>query len=109
MGITGTVGSSKRYAEHYDQITRERLAAAPSTPCTLPQQAYGPQKIEWVPTGSARPPVWVWLSWPDRPAERVAAFAAGWNDRVTIIAWDGPRGEQTTVVWRNAVTKRTAS
>jgi hypothetical protein len=72
-------------------------------PCTLPAEAYGPQPIEWA---QKRAPVWAWISWPHKAAERVAAWATGSNDRVVIVAWDTDRGERNTVVWRNAVTRR---
>jgi hypothetical protein len=44
----------------------------------------------------------------DRPPERIPAFAKGWNDRVVVIASDGPGGAVDPVVWRNAVTHREA-
>lgn len=59
--------------------------------------------------GEEPTPVWAWISWPDRPAERIAAFARGWNDRVVNVSWYGPRGEVDCVVWRNAVTHRSAA
>lgn len=49
----------------------------------------------------------IWVSWPHKPAERVAAIAHGWNDRVVVVHWMSPAGELNTVVWRNAVTRRT--
>ncbi len=97
------VTTNRRYSEHYDQMRAEHAAQSPARPCTLPASAYGPTKIEWI---RPHPPVWAWITWPDRPAERIAAFATGWNDRVVIVKWYGPRGEQDTVVWRNAVTRR---
>ena len=72
-------------------------------PCTLPAEAYGPRPIEWMPK---REPVWAWVSWPHKTAERLPAWATGANDRVVIVAWDTDRGERNTVVWRSAVTRR---
>lgn len=93
--------TNRRYADAVDQrdtgIDRTR-------PVTLPQQAYGPQEIEWV---RKRPPVWAWVQWPDKPAERIPAYAHGWNDRVVVITWQALGGERSCVVWRNAVTRRT--
>ena len=100
------MGTSKRYAEHYDQLMRDRLDEVRVAACTLPEAAYGPEPIEWVAKGTPRPAVWAWISWPHKPAERTAAFAAGWNDRVVIVVWNGDRGELSAVVWRNAVTRR---
>lgn len=100
------MGTSRRYADYYDRKSAEKLAAMPSPPCTLPQQAFGPSPIEWVQQGETRPCVWVWISWPDRVAERVPAVAVGWNDRVVVVEWDTDRGTRNVVVWRNAVTKR---
>ncbi len=72
-------------------------------PCTLPAAAYGPQPIEW---HNDPAPVWAWVSWPHRATERLEAFARGWNDRVVIVEWTADRGTLSTVVWRNAVTRR---
>ena len=97
---------NRRYEAHYDALNDQRIAQASSRPLTLPAAAYGPNRIEWVPVGRSAPAVWVWVSWPDRPAERMPAFAKGWNDRVVVVAWDGPGGAIDTVVWRNAVSRR---
>lgn len=97
------MGTSKRYSEYYDRQAAARLAEAPPAPCTLPQQAYGSNPITWT---KKRPPVWAWITWPHQPAERIPAFATGWNDRVVIIEWNTTRGTRNTVVWRNAVTHR---
>jgi hypothetical protein len=101
------VTKNRRYEDHYDALNDARRSAASPTPCTLPQQAYGPEPLEWA--RSSKPPVWAWLTWPDRPASRVEAFAVGWNDRVVIVEWDGEGGMRRTVVWRNAVTRRSAT
>lgn len=95
-----------RYEAHYDALSDQRVADAAPRPTTLPQQAYGPEPIEWIPPGHSKPAVWAWVSWPDRPAERIEAFATGWNDRVVIVEWYGSGGVTDTVVWRNAVTRR---
>jgi len=78
-------------------------AAASVAPTTLPTPAYGPQPVEWFDPPR---PVWAWVSWRDRPAERVACLATGANDRVVVleVACDG--GHWAPVVWRNAVTVR---
>ena len=72
-------------------------------PCTLPAAAYGPHALEWT---RERQPVWAWITWPHRPAERLAGWVMAANDRVCVVAWDTERGERNTVVWRNAVTRR---
>jgi len=95
-----------RYEAHYDTLNDRRIAHANARPCTLPAQAYGPHPIEGVQHGQSKPPVWAWVQWPDRPAERIPAFASGWNDRVVVVEWTGPGGTRDTVVWRNAVTRR---
>ena len=41
-----------------------------------------------------------------RMAERIAAHATGWNDRVVCVEWIGDRGTVNTMVWRSAVTRR---
>lgn len=98
------MGTSKRYAEHFDRLAAERITAAEPAPCTLPQQAHGPQSIQWV--RERRPPVWVWVTWPQKPAERLPAFATGWNDRVVVAELTGEAGTRSVVVWRNAVSHR---
>jgi len=100
------VTKNRRFEAHYDELNDRRMAESPARPLTLPAQAYGPQPIEWVQPPRSKPPVWVWVQWPDRPAERIAAFASGWNDRVVIVEWSGSGGTRDTVVWRNAVTRR---
>ncbi|GAA1953431.1 hypothetical protein GCM10009816_12510 [Microbacterium aquimaris] len=82
-----------------------QLVLANVAPCTLPSDAYGPVPMEWV---SPRVPVWAWVSWPHRAAERVAGWATGWNDRVVAVAWETDRGERSTIVWRSAVSRRSA-
>lgn len=100
---------NRRYEARYDALNDMRIADAAPRPTTLPQQAYGPRPLEWVRRGEDKPAVWAWVSWPDRPAERIEAYAAGWNDRVVIVEWYGPGGIMDTVVWRNAVTRRRPS
>ncbi|GAA5198466.1 hypothetical protein [Microbacterium jejuense] len=97
---------NKRYEAHYDALNDRAIANAPAGPVTLPASAYGPKEIQWVRGGESKPAVWVWVSWPDRPAERIAGFARGWNDRVVNVEWETPRGTIETMVWRNAVTRR---
>ncbi|MDZ8170641.1 hypothetical protein [Microbacterium xanthum] len=80
-----------------------QLVLANVAPCTLPADAYGADPMRWAAT---RVPVWAWVTWPHRAAERVAGWATGWNDRVVAVAWETDRGERNTVVWRSAVTRR---
>ncbi|MDN8548683.1 hypothetical protein PUW81_006130 [Microbacterium sp. NM3R9] len=101
------MGTNKRYADAIDRRSAEHLQRTLMRipPCTIPMQAYGPRELEW-PTDW--PTVWAWISWPHKPAERVAAVARGWNDRVVVVFWTSEAGELNTVVWRNAVTRRAA-
>lgn len=87
------------------RVSDEMIARAASSvsPLTLPVQAYGPQPVEWF---DAPRPVWAWVSWRDRPAERVACVATGANDRVVVLEVPTSGGHWTPVVWRNAVTVR---
>lgn len=89
------------------KVTREKLqrTLAREAPCTLPQQAFGPQSIEWF---TDRRPVWVWITWRDRPAERLPGWARGANDRVVMVAVDVAGDHWEPVVWRNAVTVRSS-
>lgn len=80
------MGHNRRYEAQYDALNDGRIAAAAAAPITLPVQAYGLQPIEWVPHGNG-PEVSVWVSWANRPATRIRATAAGWNDRVVIVEW----------------------
>ena len=100
------VTKNRRYEAHYDALNDRRIAEAEQRPCTLPSSAYGPQPIEWA--DRSRPAVWAWITWPHKIAERVPAFATGWNDRVVIVEWETDTGTRSTVVWRNAVTRRVA-
>lgn len=100
---------NRRYESTYDALNDQRImqAAAQLAPCTLPQQAYGPEPIQWV---RGRPPeVWVWITWRDAPASKIPAVADGWNDRVVVVGWEAPGGRRSVVVWRNAVTRRQAA
>lgn len=99
---------NRRFEAHYDALNDVRIAeAAASTgkPVTLPTRAYGPAPIEWAPRGQDVP-VWVWIQWSDRPAERISALARGWNDRVVFVEWETMGGRRDTVVWRTAVSRR---
>lgn len=91
------MGSTK-VSEQMLEVVLDAIA-----PCTLPLAAYGPQPIEW---HSEPVTVRAWVSWPHRAAERVEAVARGWNDRVVVVEWYSDRGTLSTVVWRNAVTRR---
>lgn len=31
---------------------------------------------------------WAWTTWRDAPATKIPAVAAGWNDRVFVVAWE---------------------
>lgn len=97
------MGTNRRYADQIDERNRERLLNAPPSPMTLPMQAFGPREIEWT---QARPPVWVWVQFPDRPAERRKGYVKGHNDRVCVVWVDGLGGGWEIVVWRNAVSHR---
>lgn len=105
---TLAVTKNKRYEAHYDRLNDQRIQQAVTRPsaATLPPPAWGPATIQWV-RDVPRPPVWVWISWRDGVATRIAAWATGWNDRVVVVAWEGEGGERDTVVWRTAVSKRT--
>lgn len=101
------MGTSKRYAAHYDELNRQRLAEsdADNHPITIGQDAYGAQPITW--ERERKPEVWAWISWRDGPATRIPCVAAGWNDRVVVVEWEAVGGRRSVVVWRNAVTRRT--
>jgi len=49
------VTKSRRYEAHFDKLNDERIlqATVQLPPCTLPQQAYGPEPLHWE---RARPP-----------------------------------------------------
>ena len=97
---------NKRYEAHFNALNDARIlqATAQLAPCTLPQQAYGPEPIEWQ-RGRA-PGVWAWITWRDAPATKIPAVAGGWNDRVVVVAWEATGGRRSVAVWRNAVTRR---
>lgn len=99
------VTKNRRFEAYYDRLNDQRIAASSGSPTTLPPSAWGPEPIVWAKPGE-RASVWAWISWPDRVAERTPARAKGWNDRVVIVEWDAEGGSRDTVVWRNAVTRR---
>lgn len=105
LGIAA-ITKNRRYEAHYDKLNDQRIldAAAGPAPCTLPQQAYGPNPIAWA--SGTKPPVWAWITWRDGPATKIPAVAAGHNDRVVIVEWEATGGLRSVVVWRNAVTQR---
>ena len=76
-------------------------ATAQLAPCTLPQQPYGPEPIQW--QRRPAPEVWAWIIWRAAPATKVPAVAAGWNGRVVVVEWEAPGDRRSVVVWRNAV------
>lgn len=72
-------------------------------PVTLPQQAWGPQPLEYA-ANNDRPAVRVWVQFNVGPARRCDALAVGWNDQVVIVELVNDGGMQP-VVWRTAVSK----
>ncbi|SDQ87478.1 hypothetical protein [Microbacterium sp. cf332] len=67
------MGTNTRYADAIDsraELSQQTIMRIP--PCTIPMQAYGPQPLTWA---EQRPTVWAWVSWPHKPAERIAAVA----------------------------------
>ncbi len=99
---------NRRYEATYDALNDQRIlqATAQLAPCTLPQQAYGPEPVQWAK--GRKPEVWAWITWRDAPATKIPAVAAGWNDRIVIVEWEASGGRRSVVVWRNAVTRRQA-
>lgn len=98
------MGGTRRYVEQVNRRQDASIAAGDEYPLSVPMQAYGPVPLEWA--RGSREPVWVWVQYPTRPAERIAANAHGWNDRVVVVTWPAVGGERQVVVWRNAVTRR---
>lgn len=97
------MGQNRRYAAQVEALQDARIAALEPGPITLPLQAYG-GPVEWHLDDMR--PVWVWLSYRHKPAERVAAMAEGWTDRVVLINLMGEGGTRTVTVWRSAVSVR---
>jgi hypothetical protein len=105
-GDSWQVTKIRRYEGYYDALNDGR-SGSPRAPLHAPSSRVRPRTYQWVPLGRSKPPVWAWVQWPQRPAERIAAFASGWNDRVVIVEWSGPGGTRNAVVWRHAVRRRT--
>lgn len=95
--IVPGMGSTKVSGEKL-QRTLDKVA-----PCTIPQQAFGPDPIVWFDPPR---PVWVWVPWRDRPSTREPGVARGANDRVVSVGIDVDGDHWEPVVWRNAVTVR---
>jgi hypothetical protein len=74
-GRNPAITKNKRYEHFFDGLNDQRIlqATAQLAPCTLPQQAYGSEPIQWQ-RGRA-PEVWAWISWRDAPATKIPAVA----------------------------------
>lgn len=81
--------TNRRYGFRLDERTIKRMRDQEPCPVTLPAQAYGPQPLEWT---QARPPVWVWVQWTGKPAERRHGYVKGYNDRICVVWVDGDGG-----------------
>jgi hypothetical protein len=98
---------NKRYEAYYDarQEERRQLAESRPRPISVPQGAYGPQRLE---RPAMHPTVWAWVPWTDGDVVRVEAIAEAWNDKVVLVSFYGPGGRVQVSVWRQAVTNRVA-
>ena len=96
-----------RYEAYHDarQEERRRLAESRPRPISVPQGAYGAQRLE---RPAMHPTVWAWVPWTDGDVVRVEAIAEAWNDKVVLVSFYGPGGRVQVSVWRQAVTNRVA-
>lgn len=88
-----------------DAVQDARRVQARPAPVTLPPAAWGPEPVEWYPSGEQQA-VWVWIQWVDGIAEHLPGTAVGWNERVVNVHFVHAGGTRDTMVWRNAVTRR---
>jgi hypothetical protein len=106
------VGTSKRYAEHYDrrmsekiqQREQERLAQAMTgVPATLSKEE---QELDVYPLTKPPQPraVTAWVRY-GMTAVKVQAHALAWTPQAVAIEWTTPAGETHRAwVWSSAVT-----
>lgn len=82
-------GANRQYADQIDARHRATLEERPPAPVNVPQQAYGPQLIQW---SQARAPVWAWCRRSGRMGERRKSYLKDHKDHVCVVWVDGPGG-----------------
>jgi hypothetical protein len=101
------MGTSKRYADHFDRLMDNRIASNAMTggpPLSLTNQEL---ELDREPlTRSPVPrPVTAWVRY-GTTALKVDAVAVAWTDHAVAIKWATPAGEHRAWVWASAVRAR---
>jgi hypothetical protein len=101
------VGTSKRYAEHYDRMMNDRILEAAMrdqkpTTLTPPELQLDVLPLTRTPLPE---PVRAWVRYGET-AIRVEARAVAWTPLAVAIVWQAPGGEHKAWVWASAVERK---
>jgi hypothetical protein len=98
------MGTSKRYADHFDRLTERRVKMR-GEPQSLTDAELERDKLPLTRTPVAVP-VWAWVRYPDG-AIRVDGEAVAWTSRAVAVRWLAPDGQTHRAwVWASAVEGR---
>lgn len=98
------MGSSKRYADHYDRLMEHRVTMHGS-PESL-TDAELEKEVQPVTRTPVALPVWAWVRYQAGPV-RVEAEAVAWTPRAVAVRWSTPDGRTDRAwVWASAVERR---
>jgi len=102
------LGTSKRYAAHYDQRMNDKIlerVMAEQTPTSLT-----PDELELDRHPLTRTPkpeaVTAWVRY-GKTAVKVDARVVAWTPRAVAVRWDTPGGEHRAWLWSSAVEPKT--
>ncbi|MCJ1694650.1 hypothetical protein MT349_02550 [Rathayibacter caricis] len=97
------MGSNRRYEDHYDRLTQQRVVEAAVRPVPV---SLTPEELDEANHPIRRGPVVpvrAWVRFQEQPVI-TEAFAVEWNDRAVHIEWSTSDGTKLdTWVWANAV------
>jgi hypothetical protein len=104
------MGTSKRYADHFDRLMDDRIAQNAMNdhePDTLTSNEL---QLDTEPLTKAPVPrpVSAWVRYGTTPL-RIDALAVAWTDYAVAIKWAAPGGEHHAWVWASAVRPRKPS
>jgi hypothetical protein len=101
------LGSSKRYADHFDNLAGKR--AVEQTMASGPPQTLSPLElqlsVEPLTKAPVPRPVKAWVRYGTEPV-LVEAVAVAWTEHAVAIKWQTPGAEHHAWVWGSAVRSR---
>jgi hypothetical protein len=101
------MGTSKRYADHFDRLMDNRIAQNVMKD-QEPDSLTGSElelEIEPLTRAPAPRPVSAWVRY-GASSLKVDAVAVAWTDYAVAIKWSTPYGEHRAWVWASAVRSR---